>query len=213
MKLLCILLFTIPGSPAFINWHNHAVINKNRETVHDTVPGSTLIVNAFDAGAVKARKNKKELFYKLADTLKYMIKAEMQRNSQRMVDIAGQPYFNMSLADSGIYTLIRQNQSAYAVVIKECNVYFEQKNVEVTKDADGTHRNAAYDIYAVINYAYYDSVHLVKESSVSVFHYFSTRSVASGLFAAGPNIVSNKEAAFDITRENVAAYFRDHFPW
>jgi hypothetical protein len=213
MKLFYILLFFLPCLSAFVHRGNLIIVKNEREMTADSVPDRTIIMNAFDVSAIKARKNKKELFYKLVDTLKYMIKAEMERSSHRIVDITEQPFINSSQDDSSIYTLLRQNQAAYAIVIKQCDVYFEQRDVEVTKDADGTHRNASYDIYSIIKYAYYDNTHLLKESPVSVFHYFSTRSVMSGLFAAGPNIVSNKEAVFDIARENVSAYFRSQFPW
>ena len=103
MRLFYILLFSLPCSPAFVHRGNHIVVKDEREITRDSIPDRTIIMNAFDVSAVKARKNKKELFYKLVDTLKYMIKAEMQRSSHRIVDITEQPFVNTGQDDSSIY--------------------------------------------------------------------------------------------------------------
>ncbi len=212
MKWLIVLTILLV-SQAFIEKQQAVTVKEHLNNSGDSVTGGTIIINAFDISAMKARKNKKALFYALTDTLRYLVKSRMEKNDNRQIEIAVEPFINISPGDSIVYQLLKQNKSAYAVVIKDYDVYFEQKDVEVLKDEGGTHRNASYNIYCVINYAYYDNTHLIKESRVSVFHYFATRSVISGLFAAGPNIVSNKEAAIGITADNVSEYFRSHFPW
>lgn len=213
MKWQVVILVILITSIPFIGKQSPVTAKTGPENITDSVMGRTLIVNAFDVSTMRARKNKKLLFYTLLDTLKYMIKAQMENNSRREIEIPALPFAGISQGDSIIYELQKQHKAAYAVVVKEYDVYFEQKDVEVQKDAYGTHRNASYDIYCVISYAYYDSTHLIKEARVSVFHYFSTRSVLSGFLAAGPNIVSNKDGAIGITGENVREYFRSYFPW
>jgi hypothetical protein len=179
----------------------------------DSLPDRTLIINRVDINAMKIRKNKKALFYELADTITYMVKSTMQQYTHRVIDTESHPVFTDVSYDTAAGSLLRQRNAAYAVIIKELDVHFEQRNVEVTKDEAGTHRNANYDIYSVVQYDYYDTVHLIKSAVVTVFHHFSTRSVISGFFAAGPDITSNREAAFAILHENAVEYFRSFFPW
>jgi hypothetical protein len=212
MKRYAHLLLLMIGPSLIINSSNHVNALNIKSEKDDSASVRLLIINAFDAGSVRARKNKKELVHQLADTLKQMLADELQRKSQIIPVIADQDFVNLGQDRNVISALQKQYGASRAIAVKNIDVYFEQKEVEVLKDEVGTHRNAAYDINSVIDYAYYDNTGLVKESSVRVFHYFSTRSVLSGLFAAGPNIVNNREDAFKITRENVSVYFRSYFP-
>ena len=213
MKTCCMLLFMLLGVLEITNRGMDMPLDTKLPATGDSLPDRTLIINGVDVNAMKIRKNKKELFYELADTLKYLVKSTMQQYTLRVIDMEDRPLVTVGTYDTSVYLLLRQRNAAYAVVIKDLDVHFEQRNVEVTKDEAGTHRNANYDIYSVVQYDYYDTVHLVKSAVVTVFHHFSTRSVISGFFAAGPDITSNREAAFAMLRENAAEYFRSFFPW
>ncbi|MGB3162286.1 MAG: hypothetical protein WBA96_02050, partial [Chitinophagaceae bacterium] len=48
----------------------------------DTTIPRILIINAFDASEIKARKNKKELFAELADSLKHYLRNEIRGNTE-----------------------------------------------------------------------------------------------------------------------------------
>ena len=212
MKTCCILLFMLPGLLGITHGDMKMPADGKLRATGDSLPDRTLIITRVDINAMKIRKNKKELFYELADTLKYMVKSTMQQYTQGIIDTEDRPVVTITISDTAVYDLLRQRNAAHAVIIKELDVHFEQRNVEVTKDEAGTHRNANYDIYSVVQYDYYDTVHLIKSAVVTVFHHFSTRSVVSGFFAAGPDITSNREAAFALLRENAAEYFRSFFP-
>jgi hypothetical protein len=188
-------------------------VDRKLSATADSLPDRTLIINGVDVNAMKIRNHKKELFYALADTLTLLAKSTMQQYTQRVIDMVDRPPVTIVSYDTAVYSLLRQRNAAYAVIISKLDVHFEQRNVEVTKDEAGTHRNANYDIYSVVQYDYYDTVHLIKSAVVTVFHHFSTRSVISGFFAAGPDITSNREAAFAILHENAVEYFRSFFPW
>lgn len=213
MKTYCILLFILAGVFGITNRDMGVPVDRKLPATADSLPDRILIINGVDVNAMKIRKHKKELFFELADTLKYLAKSVMQQYTQRVIDAADRQVVTIAPYNTAVYDLLRQRNAVYAVVIKELDVHFEQRDVEVTKDEAGTHRNANYDIYSVVQYDYYDTVHLLKSAVVTVFHHFSTRSVISGFFAAGPDITSNREAAFAMLRENAAEYFRSFFPW
>lgn len=204
----CSILFLLFGLSMFTKKPDTCGPNNRFIAIQDTAMGHTLIIKVFNANALKVRKSKKQLFIALADSLPVMLKEEMQKYDHRLVEINGWPYLDIAQEDSAVYQLLQQKGAVYAVVVRDIDVHFEQKDVEITKDESGTHRNANYDIYSVVKYAYYDTHQLLKSPTVSIFHHFSNRSVMSGLFAAGPDITSNREAAFAILRENAVEYCR-----
>ncbi len=202
--------------PFFYSSFNNSV-NKSGTPVSnlnkDSLPDKLLVLHSFDAAAMKARKNKKELYHVLTDTLMNMVANEYQHKIDGSAAIIVPGIFDTNLDSNAIVELQKKYSAAKAIVIYNIDVYFEQKNVEVLKDDAGTHRNATYDLDAVVDYSFYNNRGIPIKNSVRVFHFFVTRSVMSGLFAAGPNIVSNKDAAINILRENVSEYFRLYFPW
>jgi hypothetical protein len=108
---------------------------------------------------------------------------------------------------------MKENQASDAIVITDFTVYFEQTDVVVTKDNDGsTSREAFYDIISNIRYAWYNQEGLFNYEEINVRRFHSTRSVVSGLLAFGPNVVKQKDDVYSIVEENNILYLNLFLP-
>lgn len=167
----------------------------------DTSERRILIINAFDASNMKARDNKKELFAELADSLKHYLANE----------INGYPGFKAVVSEQlvthltgiSLDSVLLKYDCTSAIKINNLNVFFEQTDVEVTKISKGNKtRNASYNLCAVVQYHYYK----IQETLVSLeknnCNYFTNRNVASGLLAAGPDVVGKRKYTFTAIKEN-----------
>jgi hypothetical protein len=115
--------------------------------------------------------------------------------------------------DSTIYRLITDHKATHAVSVSYFDVSFEQTRVDVTKDNDGSKsRKAYYDIVADISYSFYAHDSLIKQRDLHQSRFHSSRSVASGLLAAGPNVVVQKDDAYRIVQESWQQYLNYFFP-
>ena len=96
-----------------------------------------------------------------------------------------------------------QKDATLAIVILKLNVYFEQTGVAVTKNYDGTKsRDASYDICCQVSYNIYQpGISIVPVEEVNC-EFFTKRDVASGLLAAGPDVVGKKKYTYDMVRKN-----------
>jgi CHAT domain-containing protein/tetratricopeptide (TPR) repeat protein len=169
----------------------------------DTLPENILIINSFDAMSIKARKNKKELFAELVDSLKQLLynRIDPQYKPQAIIIPGVLP--ETANSDSSIFSLMAANNASYAIVIKKLNVFFNQTGVEVVKEKDNNKtRTASYDICAVVTYSQYDGEEKLAESEISICEFYTTRGVASGLLAAGPDVVGKSKDAFKIIAKN-----------
>ena len=115
-------------------------------------------------------------------------------------------------SDSIINTLMIQYNATHAIAITFFNIYFDQTEVQVTKDEDGKSREAFYDIVSEINYVFYDKNGVFKERKMVQRRFYSSRFVLSGLLAAGPNVVSKRDDAFGMARNNLVKYLNNFFP-
>jgi hypothetical protein len=168
-----------------------------------------VIINNYDLSSLKMRKNKKDLFFELLDTLQGMLQAGLDGYDVQVI----KGYTGLSdSAGTRIYDIMNQNGAAKAIVIKNYDVSFDQTEVQVSKDATGKSREAFYDICSTIDYWYYDSSALKSEQIIKSCRKHSSRNVSSGLLSVGPGIVSNRKDAIEITRDNankfIFAYFR-----
>jgi hypothetical protein len=170
-----------------------------------------VVANAFDIAAAHFRKNKAALFYRLSDTLRNTLQQQLGVASGKEVLLTGHPLDAADPSDSSLLQLERAQDADWALVVQSMDVGFEQGEVEVSHDEGGTHKQAKYNIYSQVSYRLYWHDSLLGESKVRVFHYFSTRSVMSGLFAVGPNIVDNEKDAIDILKENAHEYCFNYF--
>lgn len=84
--------------------------------------------------------------------------------------------------------------------------------MDVTVDANGSkNRQAFYDIIVDVGYTLHNWSGRQFDTLTSARRFHSSRSVLSGLLAAGPNIVSNSEDAADGIYANVDMYLKSFF--
>ena len=168
----------------------------------------TLIINAFDPHHSDYRKNKKELFGKLADSLKYLLAQNIGKDNSKEPVIIGDLLPAVLDSRSSLDSLLILYNANSAIVIKHLNAFFEQTNIEVTRENDGSKsREASYDICSEIDYVLYESNSEPTPNKTRICEPFTTRNVISGLFAAGPDIVGKSKHAFVIVGKNAEKLF------
>jgi|SRR5688572_4129401 len=176
----------------------------------DSLPGNILVINSFDVMSAKVRKNKKALFIQLTDSLKQILYESSPVPNVKMIVI---PDLIKDTSESNIHSLMVQNNASKAIVIKNLDAFFNQTGVEVTREADGKNRTASFDICSVITYRLYQIGGTANDSEISTCEFFTNRSVVSGFFAAGPDIVGKKQHALKIVRKNGLEYLAKEMPW
>ncbi len=178
----------------------------------DSVPGNILVINSYDVNSEKFRKNKKELFVELTDSLKQILFEATPAPNGKMI-IISEFVKDTSALNHIVDSLMLHNSASKAIVIMKLDAFFNQTGVEVTKDSDGKSRVASYDLCATINYRLYQSGTNASDAKISTCEFFTNRSVVSGLFAAGPDIVGKKKHVFKIVRKNAEEYLATEMPW
>ena len=179
----------------------------------DPAPQKILLINIIDIPSKKYRDNKEELFISFVDSLMYWA-------ADRIKILTGTPaeairgYTPTSgNTDSTVSAIITRRGATHAIVIYSFDIYFEQTHVDVTKDNSGTkNRTAYYDIVADIGFSFYSAHSLIKEMDVHQRHFHSSRSVISGVLAAGPNVVAKRNDAANIMLVTGQQYLRYFFP-
>jgi hypothetical protein len=100
-----------------------------------------------------------------------------------------------------------KHNATYAMVLDSFNVDFEQTKVDVTKTSTGSKsREAFYDIVSNMGFSLYNKDSLIDHQQVSSERYHSSRNVVSGLLAAGPNVVIQRNDAWVVTERNLRNY-------
>lgn len=207
-KFLVLLLMA--GSLALKTKANSDIGNT---TQSDTLTGNILIINSFDVTSSKMRKNKKELFWQLIDSLKQILyEATPPPNGGKLI-VIGDLMPDTPDSDRTIRLIMLQHSASKAIVIKKIDAFFDQTKVEVTKEADGKNRTAYFDICSTITYCLYYSGTKGKDNEISVCEFYTKRNVLSGLFAAGPDIVGKKKDVFEIVRKNALKYLSQETFW
>ncbi len=172
----------------------------------DSLPNRILIINAFDAMNLHVRNNKKELFRELTDSLKQYLSNEIRDRYQAEAGIFANLLTGISANDSGIVSLMTQNTASISIVIRDLNVFFDQTGVEVTGEKGSKDRTASYDICSVVAYDLYKDDGKVKSFPTTFCEFFTKRSVLSGFFASGPDVVGKKKHTFPIVNKNASRF-------
>jgi hypothetical protein len=182
-------------------------------TVH---PERVLLLNTYDVKEKNYRSNKEELFTLMLDKSLLDLSSDIKRRTGvEPVKRLGLTKTTGSLEtrDSLVAALMTEHQASDAIVITSFNVSFDQTDVVVTRNEDGSKdREAQYDIVSNIHYLWFNQDGLYKFDDIAVRRFHSTRSVLSGLFAAGPNVVKQKEDAFAVVEENHIRYLNLFLP-
>ena len=191
----CLLLFISFGVLFFESYASEVGQNT------DTSGRRILIINTFDASQMKARNNKRELFAELADSLKQYLRSEMSNYSS--IETVVVEELMRDNTDSMVSHLLQKYSCTSALVIDSLNVYFEQTEVEVTRDDDGKKsREASYDICTEVKYICYANSNTPEPLYKKKCSFFTKRNVASGLLAAGPDVVGKSKYTFIAIRQN-----------
>ncbi len=176
-------------------------------------PATIVVANSFDVSQSKYRDNKEKQFVMLLN--------HAVRHTDFQIDkqVDAKSFFEEGLLippatrDSSTRILMTAYNATHAILITSFNIYFEQTEVVVTQsEGGGKSREAFYDIIAEIGYSFRDRKGPLYDTLISVRKFHSSRSVISGLLAAGPNIVSNTEESLGGVEANVELYLRGLFP-
>jgi len=174
-------------------------------------PQKIILLNSYDVAAKKYRDNKEQLFLQLIDTMMYWAGKRINDNTGVETEVIRG--YTPANSDSSISSLITFHNASHAISVSYFDVSFEQTRVEVTKDNNGSKsREAYYDIVADISYSFYAHDSLIKKRDLHQSRFHSSRSVASGLLAAGPNVVVQKDDAYRIVQESWQQYLDYFFP-
>ena len=177
----------------------------------DPPPQKIILLNNYDVASKKYRDNKEQLFLQLIDTMMYWAGKRIKDNAGIETEVIRA--YTPANDDSTIYRLIAGHKATHAITVSNFDVAFEQTKVDVTKDNSGSKsREAYYDIVADIGYSFYAHNSLIKQRDLHQSRFHSSRSVASGLLAAGPNIVVKKDDAYRIVMEIWQQYLNYFFP-
>jgi len=177
----------------------------------DPPPKKIILLNNYDVASKKYRDNKEQLFLRLIDTMMYW--AGKRINDNTGIETQVIRGYTLANGDSTIYRLIADHKATHAITVSGFDVSFEQTRVDVTKDNSGSKsREAYYDIVADISYSLYAQDSLIRRRDLHQSRFHSSRSVASGLLAAGPNVVVQKDDAYRIVMEIWQQYLNYFFP-
>lgn len=176
-------------------------------------PVKIIVLNMHDVAAQKYRDNKEEVFTSIIDNLlEWQAAAIKEQTGTNAKALKGYTAPGQD-PDSTVRAILSREQASHAIVINNFDVYFEQTNVEVTRDPDGSkNREAFYDIVAPVEYTFYTKGEGARNLTVTRRRRHSSRGVISGLLAAGPSIVSRREDALDIVLDNGQRFLDYFFP-
>jgi len=177
----------------------------------DPPPQKIILLNSYNVAAKKYRDNKEQLFMQLIDTMMYWAATKIKENAGFETEVIRG--YTPANGDSTVYRLIAEHKATHAINVSNFDVSFEQTRVDVTKENNGSKsREAYYDIVADISYSFYAHDSLIKQRDLHQSRFHSSRSVASGLLAAGPNIVVQRADAYRIVMDSWQQYLNYFFP-
>lgn len=168
-----------------------------------------LVVNCFDASGTRFRNNKKELLAGLADSIRFHLAAKIDASGAGKSVIIQQTVSN-DLIDS----LLRQYDAAAAIAVLNIAPEFEQTEVNVERESDGSKkRTAKYDLCSSVIYMLITRNGSTNEREERHCEFFTERNVMSGLLAGGPDLVGKSKWVYRSVSKNVADYFEYIIPF
>lgn len=176
-------------------------------------PQKILLINSCDIASKHYRDNKEELFAGLVKTLINWASDNIRSKTTITIEIITDSLNTSKNTDSTVNELLEKYDATHAIVVSSFDTYFTQTHVDVTKNYDGKKsREAFYDIVSDIGYMLFAKDTLLRKDKILLSRFHSSRSVISGLLAAGPNIVVQKEDAEQISLDNIKKYISYYFP-
>lgn len=178
----------------------------------EPAPQKIILLNSYSVSSQKYRENKEALFTEMIDSL-LQESAHRIRRTTGVATEAVRGYTPVSNSGSGINSLLQQYGASHAIVLTGFDVEFIQTRVDVTRENNGSKsREAFYDIRSHLSYALYRKEGLIRTDDAVQQKYHSSRNVASGLLAAGPNIVVQRKDAYALVFECGQEYLNRYFP-
>ncbi len=173
-----------------------------------------LIINSFDAMAMKARSNKRKLFRDLADSLSFYLSDKVETIAQqepvRLPDIL----FKSSETEANVHALMKEKGAGLAIVIWSLDARFEESGEKETEDSDGKAvTEVSYDLCITNEYILYKLDKTQKQSRTENCEYLTTRTV-KGSFSIrfGPDIVGKRKHTYGPLENNASAYITEILP-
>ncbi|RYG40329.1 MAG: hypothetical protein EOO01_27570 [Chitinophagaceae bacterium] len=178
------------------------------------LPDTILVINSFDAMAIEARDSKKDLFRELTENLSgYLSEAIVSQTTYTPLIIPG--ILNKTyLADSLVFSLMKQHHTRKAILIRSLDTYFLETGSKEETDDDGKPRIiTSYNLCVKNAYSLFSSDDLLKESVIDYCEFFNTRSV-KGRFGIrfGPDIVGKRKHTYELVAKNASNYIQSIQP-
>jgi hypothetical protein len=165
-----------------------------------------VLLNTFDTRKQKFRENKKEVYDRFIDSV-LAITGNHIETKHRLSTTILRGFTDVFSTDSSLPALIKKHNATHAIVLNTFKVEFDQTGVETTRSSSGSKsKEAFYDIVSDIEFSVYTKDSLVDTQAVQSRQNHSSRSVVSGLLAAGPNVVVQRKDAWMITERNLKSY-------
>jgi hypothetical protein len=165
-----------------------------------------LLLNTFDTRKHKFRENKKELYDKFIDSV-LSISEKYLESKHGISTTLLSGFTDFASLDNGLNYLIMKHNATHTIILNSFKVDFEQTEVETTRSSSGSKsKEAFYDIVSDMEFSVYSKDSLVDTQTVLSRQNHSSRSVVSGLLAAGPNVVVQRKDAWMITERNLKNY-------
>lgn len=186
--------------------------HSNVAAQNDSTGKHFLIINAFDATQIKARKNKEALFLELTDSLKQYLLESPALQQQGKISVL--PLLIADTSQQHIQLLMQNAVANRAIVIYNLDVYFENTGTDVYYDSDGKKKKEkSYDLCCKIMYRVYDLETARAPIVMSFCQFFTRRQPTSGLLATGPDIVAKSKYTFPMVKENVRRLMDEYGPF
>lgn len=174
-------------------------------------PQKIILFNGFDVRAQDYRENKEQLFIEMIDSLLELSALRIQRLTGIPTQVL-KGYTYSGSVDT-VSQLLKKHDASHAIIITDFNIEFIQTRVDVTRNSDNSKsRQAYYDIRCKTSYALYNTKEVIRADDVTLTEDHSSRSVMSGLLAAGPNVVAQRKDAMNIAVANIHNYLNRFFP-
>ena len=169
--------------------------------------GKLIIINSFDAASLKTRKNRREFFIELTDSLKSILFWQLYPTYKERVIILPEMVKRTALEDSiatnsMIQKIMEDHQASRAIVIRDVNAFFNQTGVEVEGEKGDKSRKVSWDLCSKIKYELYTSDGR-QDADIELCERYTTRNSMSGLLAFGPDIVGKQKDVYKNVRKNV----------
>jgi hypothetical protein len=188
--------------------------NLKAHCVSDSLQGTILVINSFDAMSIKARKNKKDLFKELTDAISDYLSEEIKKQTEYTPVIITGILDTTNNLDSLVFSLMKENNAGKAILIRSLDTYFIDTESKVERNDDGKPITVtSYDMCVNNEYTLYDRNKILKQSVIKNCEFFTTRSF-KGRFGIsfGPDIVGKRKHTYKVVAYNANRYILEICP-